>query len=152
MSEVTERIAALERKVRDLEQARYDAPSRRIDYELHRRIDRAEREWVACPLDFYDALGAATAALLGFSAYNDLVAKSKIGTAANQVAAGNHNHAGVYEPTLTDQAWSFSNDSTDRALDVSTLTNDAASVQKLGNIIATLARDLDDRKVPGPAS
>jgi hypothetical protein len=34
-----------------------------------------------------------------FSAYADLTAETKIGTGAAQVAAGDHNHAGVYAPT-----------------------------------------------------
>lgn len=36
-----------------------------------------------------------------FSAFDDLIAETKIGTASTQVAAGNHNHNGVYEPAFT---------------------------------------------------
>lgn len=83
-----------------------------------------------------------------FSAYGDLVAETKIGTGAAQVAAGDHNHDAAYEPIMTAQAWTLSNDTTQRTLDVSTLTNDAPSVTLLGNLLVTLLRDFNANRRP----
>lgn len=47
-----------------------------------------------------DSINAGTVSTSRFSAYNDLVAESKVGAGSTQVSAGNHQHSGVYEPVL----------------------------------------------------
>lgn len=62
MSAFTDRIALLEKRIALLERERYSAPARRVDEELRRSVQRSDREWVTCPLDFYaPAFAAGTA-------------------------------------------------------------------------------------------
>lgn len=122
---VWERLDGHDAAIEDVRKsAEYPALARKTDAQLERAIRRAAHISVTVPLNLYADPSPTPAA-----------------------HASSH-LAGASDPIFTTQAYTMTNSSTLRALDVTALTAVDADVQKIANVLATLLADLAAYKVP----
>ena len=125
MDEVLSRLKTLEAEMEALKKASaQSALDKRLGRAADRATARAGRITVTVPLNVFADDADTTAA-----------------HASTHLAAGG-------DPIFTTQAYTPANDSTLRALDVTTLTAVDADVQKVANVLVTIIRDLAVYKVP----
>jgi len=125
MDDLLARLKKLEEDVRVLKDATaQSAFDKRLGRVGERATRRAARFSVTVPLNIYADPSPTPAA-----------------HASSHLAGGS-------DPIFTTQAYTISNASTLRALDVTALTAVDADVQKVANVLSTLLADLEAYKVP----